>query len=126
MSEKRWQYRVMLVLGWWLVFSPFFFYGSLNDAAAWNSYLLGSAVVLLAVWTLPVLERWEERVNLVLGLWLIVAPFALGFYHAEVAAAWNQIILGMLIGADAIWALARLPTTSHACDLPPSWPASRR
>jgi hypothetical protein len=114
MSEKRWQYRVMLVLGWWLVFSPFLFYESLNDAAAWNSYILGSAIVLFAIWTLPVLEKWEEWVNLVLGLWLIVAPFSLSFYHAEIAAAWNHIILGILIGADAIWALARRPTTSHA------------
>ena len=43
-----------------------------------------------------------------------VAPFALSFYQTEAVAAWNQVILGLLIGGDAIWALAQRPTASHA------------
>jgi len=115
MKAKRWQDWVMLVFGAWLFLSPFVpGYGSLSGIAAWNSYILGVAVAVFAVWALADLRKWEEWVNIVLALWLILAPFVLRFYQTEAVAAWNQIILGALIGADAIWALAQRPTAAHA------------
>ena len=115
MKAKRWQDWAMLVFGVWLFFSPFFLtYGSLTGIAAWNSYILGAAVAVFAVWALADPQKWEEWVNIVLAVWLILAPFVLSFYQTEAVAAWNQVILGVLIGGDAIWALAQRPTPSHA------------
>jgi hypothetical protein len=51
-------------------------------------------------------RRWEEWLNAVIGLWLIVAPFVLGF-SSVLGATWNHVIVGVLIGADAISVLAR-------------------
>lgn len=111
MENRRWQDWVMLVLGVWLFFAPFFMsYGPLTNAAAWNSYIVGGAVSVFAVWALSSPEKWEEWVNLALGAWLVIAPFALDFYGTQETAAWNQIVAGVLIGGDAIWALAQRPT----------------
>ena len=109
--KTRWQDWVMLVLGIWLFFSPFWMasYAATGDAAAWNSYILGIAVAAFAIAALVSDERWEEWVELALGIWLVIAPFVLGFWGAERGAAWNQIIVGVLVGLDAIWVLAATP-----------------
>ena len=52
-------------------------------------------------------KHWQDPVNLILGLWLIVAPWVLAF-RDDRAAMWNSIILGVLIGASAIYALVRV------------------
>ncbi|MEX2165110.1 MAG: SPW repeat protein [Sulfuricaulis sp.] len=66
----------------------------------------------VAVFSLAAIVRpqlWEEWVNLVVGAWLIVVPFALG-YADQTAPMWNQIVLGVLIGADALWAALQNPS----------------
>ena len=45
-----------------------------------------------------------------LGAWMVVAPFVFGFYASEAVAAWNLAVVGVLIAADAIWALAARPS----------------
>ncbi len=115
MTEKRWQDWAMLVFGLWLFFAPYFLiYHPPSGVAAWNSSVLGAAVTVFAISALVVPEKWEEWVNLALGLWLIAAPFALQFYQTEAVATWNQIILGVLIDGGAIWVLAQRPTLSPA------------
>lgn len=106
MNEKRWQDWLMLVLGVWLFFSPFILqFTSYTAMAAWNSYILGIAVAAFAVIALVAPRMWEEWTNLVLGAWLVVAPFLLG-YSGESTAAWSHVIVGIVIAADAIWAMA--------------------
>jgi hypothetical protein len=112
-SNQRWQDWVILALGVWLFFAPFFMsYGSTTGAAAWSSYVVGAAVAVFAtsaLWT-PASQS-EAWVNLVLGLWLVIAPFVLGFYAGEAVAAWNHIVVGILIAGDAIWAMAARPVS---------------
>ncbi len=108
MRTQRWQDWVMLVLGAWIFFSPFWMtgYASNSSVAAWNSYILGALVALFAAIALARAQRWEEWVELGLGAWLVISPFVLMFYSSENGAAWNQIIVGVLIAADAIWVLS--------------------
>jgi SPW repeat len=114
-KQTRWQDWVTLILGVWLFFSPFLVSGgSLSDAAAWNAYLLGGAITVFATYALADSKPWEEWINFALGLWLVAAPFALGFYHAESAIAWNQIALGGLVALDTVWVLAQGGRTSRA------------
>ncbi len=111
MKTQRWQDWVILILGAWLFFSPFWMtgYASSGSVAAWDSYVLGVAAVVFAIAALGTGQRWEEWVELVIGAWLIIAPFVLRFYTSEYGAAWNQIIVGILIAGDAIWVLAATP-----------------
>jgi len=107
MEKTHWEDWAILALGVWLALSPLFMpYGSLTDAAAWNSYIVGGAAAIFAVSTITSIEKWADWVNLLLGVWLVGAPFALGFYAAQEVAAWNHIVVGILIAASAIWALA--------------------
>jgi len=112
-SKQRWQDWTVLTLGVWLFFAPFLMtYGSITGVAAWDSYVIGAAAALFAtsaLWRASPSQA-EEWVNLVLGLWLIAAPFALGFYASAAAAAWNQVVVGVLIAGAATWALAERPS----------------
>lgn len=99
----RWQDWFNLVLASWLILAPFFAFGISGDVAAWNSYVCGAIVAIFAIAALVRPQVWEEWVNLVIGVWLIVAPFALGFTD-QPGPMWNQIVVGFLIGGDALWA----------------------
>ena len=37
------------------------------------------------------------RLNVILGVWLLVSPFAFGYYTASFAAMWNDVIVGLAI-----------------------------
>lgn len=105
-GRGRWQDWVNLVLGVWLILAPVFGLALAGTAAAWNGYILGAVVAVFAIWALIQPQRWEEWVNLAAGAWLIVAPFVLGFTTQE-GAMWNHIIMGVMIGGDALWAMSR-------------------
>jgi hypothetical protein len=40
-------------------------------------------------------------INFVLGLWLIIAPFAL-HYNTEFVATWNNVIIGIIVAVLSI------------------------
>jgi SPW repeat len=52
-------------------------------------------------------KHWQDGVNLVAALWLLVSPWALG-YAAETRPTWNAVIFGVLIGVIALYALFRV------------------
>jgi hypothetical protein len=111
MKDRRWQDVAMLVLGFWLIVSPFvLLYSETMGIASLNSYLLGVAVMVFAAIALYQPHMWEEWVNLVLGIWLIVAPIVLGF-RTEMAPTVNHFIVGVLIVIDALWAM--YPRITH-------------
>ncbi|MEW5718865.1 MAG: SPW repeat protein [Chloroflexota bacterium] len=47
--------------------------------------------------------QWLLWLVTLLGLWLIIAPFTLG-YSATASAMWNEIIVGIVVAACAGWA----------------------
>jgi uncharacterized membrane protein HdeD (DUF308 family) len=106
-KEGRWQDWFNLVLGAWLIVAPFIGLGVNHDVAAWNSYASGAVVAVFAIAAIARPHLWEEWLNLIVGLWLIIAPFALHF-TVQSAPMWNQIIVGLLIGIDALWAGAQM------------------
>ena len=50
-------------------------------------------------------SRWQDWTNLVLGVWLFLSPWLLGF-AGSAAAAWNAWLLGAVVVVFALWALA--------------------
>lgn len=46
--------------------------------------------------------KWASWTNLVLGLWLIIAPFSLA-YAGVTAAVYEDVILGIVIASLALW-----------------------
>lgn len=102
---KHWQDPVNAVLGACLVLSPWAtgFYG--DTVAAANAVIIGLALVATALGAILVPRAWEEWTEAVLGLWLIVSPWALGF-RADADARRAAVVTGVVIAVLALWTLA--------------------
>jgi len=95
MRKQHWQDWINVLLGAWLFFSPWLLgYFNIYNAA-WNAYVLGIAIFVFAVWALYAPEAWEEWTLLILGIWLVISPWVLGFY-GNGNATWNMVIVGIL------------------------------
>lgn len=90
--------------GLWLIIAPIVGVGQLDDAAAWNSYLMGTLVLLVAAAAIVRVRPWEEWTNLVAGLWLLASPWSLHFAD-QAGVMWNQVLVGALISIASGWAL---------------------
>lgn len=105
MTTKRWQDMVNLVLGAWLFVSPWTLgYVDSVTNATWNAYLIGAATMAFAAYAVYLPRAWEEAINMILGLWLIISPWALGFASVT-GVAMNAVIVGVAVTAMATWAM---------------------
>jgi hypothetical protein len=98
---------LVAVAGLWEVLSPFILGYSATTVAMWNAIIAGVVLIVLAAWAALSEEvrfdRNLEWINAVVGVWLILSPFALN-YSAVVAAMWNDIIVGVVVIVLAAWA----------------------
>lgn len=93
-----------IAAGLWLIAAPFVLAYTGVTAALWNAILVGLAVLILA-WVRvanPLQYEASSWTNVVLGIWLLIAPFALG-YSATTAAMTNDIIVGLIVAALGTW-----------------------
>ena len=88
------------VAGAVLFLSPWLFGFAAESAAAWNAWIIGALVALVALGTLVSFSKWQEWVNLVAGLWLLISPWALGFAEVSSAIA-THVILGAVVAIAA-------------------------
>ena len=119
----RWWDPANLVLAIWFFISPWVLQFGANaavapptqgahavaevSAAAWNAWVLSVIVFLVALSAMGRLARGQETINLLLGVWIFIAPWALGFaYGPYAAAAWDHWIIGALIFLVSAAALA--------------------
>lgn len=98
---------LVALAGLWEIFAPFFLGYKATGAALWDDILIGIALVVLASWAAltDVMDTIKglSWVNVVLGVWLVVAPFILGYGHVA-AAVWNDIIIGLVALVLSAWA----------------------
>jgi uncharacterized membrane protein len=93
---------INVVLAALLLISPWVFSYTGQSLAAWSAWIGGVVVAILAIAALVRFAEWEEWINVVLGVWLVIAPWVLGF-SAVAAATWSHVILGIVIAALAAW-----------------------
>src|SRR5207247_8449168 len=106
---------VNLIFGAWLFAAPWL-YGFASGAAGWNAWIMGALIALVAIAALAAFAEWEEWINLVLGLWVLVAPWALAF-AGNVGAMGNHVAVGIVVAALAaieMWLVNRKPPHVHA------------
>lgn len=108
MRSQRWQHALILVIGMWLVSSPYLFpsYDAGGAAPVWTSHLVGAVLFVLAAVSLLKPWRWLDWASLVIGCWLIVAPIVLDFSSMTGIAMSNHMIAGIVVGLDALAAIA--------------------
>ncbi len=57
---------------------------------------------------------WASWVDFVLGLWLIIAPFVLGYRALSGTATWNDVLLGVLIAVFSLWTALKFSVPAAA------------
>jgi len=50
------------------------------------------------------IKRWQDWANVILGLWMVVSPWILGF-AADQNPTMNAVIIGVLVTAFGVWAM---------------------
>ena len=106
MKPERWQNWVNVILGAWLVISPWILGFADQKTSAVVAWSMGAAVIAFAGLGARIQEAWEEAITLVLGVLLMGAPWALDFADQRTATA-NVAIIGALVIVFAIWAMLR-------------------
>lgn len=101
---KHWQDPVNLVLGLWLLVSPWALTYQTETAATWNAVIVGALVAALALYEFVKVMAWEEWSSVALGAWMVVSPWVLGFAGVT-AAMWNAVVVGLAVAVFALWAL---------------------
>jgi ABC-type uncharacterized transport system permease subunit len=104
----HWRDVANLILGLWLVISPWALSYMMETVPTWNAIIVGVVIAVAAIAALVAFHKWEEWVNVVLAVWLIVSPFALD-YASHVTVLWNQIVVGVLVGILALWTALTTP-----------------
>jgi hypothetical protein len=93
------------VIGLGLLVSPWVLGYAGETGAAWNAWIVGAAATLIALAAIYSFHPAEEWANVVLGLWAVIAPWAIGFAATQ-AAMWVHVIAGLalaVIAAIRIW-----------------------
>lgn len=105
----KWQDWGALVLGILLIAAPWIFGTATTHALiVWNAGIVGLALVFSTLWTFAQssvsVTQWGSIawLQLILGAWLIIAPWLLGF-AAIGTAAWTAWIVGILVVFIAVW-----------------------
>jgi hypothetical protein len=84
----------MLAIGLFLLLSPWL-YTFAQEPARVNDWATGAALVIASVAALAVFGRWQEWLMAALGLWLVSAPWVLGYAHTS--AMHVSIIAGIVV-----------------------------
>jgi hypothetical protein len=109
---------INLILAVLLFISPWVL-GYTGTAAMTNALIAGVVIAILAIAALVSFAKWEEWVNLIVGLWVLISPWVLGF-TAATAALWSHVVIGIVVAVLAaveLWLVAQ--------DSPPRQMASR-
>lgn len=94
-----------VALGIWLIASPWVF-GYSGRSPVLNSVLVGVLIAMLATLRLTSLHQSAglSAINLLLGFWTIVSPWANGYAVNKPAVA-NNLMVGVFVTALAIWSM---------------------
>lgn len=118
--SNRWEDWAILLVSIWFFFSPWIlqFGHNLNTAeigaagapiqavgrAAWDAWVLGAIVFLISLSAIGRMEVSQERANAVLGVWVFIAPWVLGFAGGNMgSASWDHWICGAFFFFCAIY-----------------------
>lgn len=98
LQRARWASAGNVLAGLWLVIAPFVLNFESQNAAQWNHVIVGAIVLVLAAVRAfdPDHRASISWVNALLGLWMIVSPFVLGYADVNDAQT-NALVTGAII-----------------------------
>ena len=113
--RARYQDWVNLVCAVLLFISPWILAFSGDVTATRAAWISGIVVAIFAVAALVQFAEWEEWISLLLGVWMIVAPWVVGFSTTGVAVA-AFVVLGVVVAlasAAEIWQVRHPQAMAH-------------
>ena len=98
---RQWEDWCNWLLGIWLCISPWALRFDLEPTATRTAVISGILIILAELLTLSVYRAWEEWINVILGAWLVISPWALAI--AASTARNNLVVVGLLVTALAFY-----------------------
>lgn len=109
-NEARTLSGLNILAGIWLIIAPFV----LNYASSgnkWQEVVFGAIIAILGVIRLAASNvAWPSWINLLAGIWIIIAPWAIS--NTTTAARWNEVIIGIMVAVLA-WGSGAITVKSH-------------
>ena len=99
MRIQHWQDAGSLLLGVWLILSPFAL--GFAGAEVWITIALGLCVILFAVEEFVIPSHLEEWGEILIGLALVAVPWTVGYQ--SVSATASSVVSGILVILLAAW-----------------------
>ena len=99
-----------LILGVILLASPWIF-GFPIGAASQNAVISGIVIAAISLAALAAFAVWEEWLNLIVGVWVLVSPWVLGFQGTTNAMA-IHVVIGIAVAVLAVielWMMQQIP-----------------
>lgn len=116
-SAKRWQDQLILLLGLWMFITPWVFSYAIPSTPAWNAFVSGAVIAVLAAFELYRTYFWAVLVNLLVGLWVAISPWVLKVADQR-PLMWNELIVGLAVVVLALWEMQTDP------ELHKHWPGA--
>lgn len=114
---KRWQDQLILLLGLWLIVSPWVYSYPQGSQQMINAVVSGLVIAVLAAFDLYKTYFWAVVVNLLVGVWVAVSPWVLRLADQS-TLMWNSVIVGIAVAVLALWELRTDP------ELHKHWPGA--
>ena len=105
--ETSWRPRksvqdwINLICGVVLFISPWVLGFSGDRAAAWTAWIGGVVIAVMAIAALVQFAEWEDWVALIVGVLMIISPWALGFAAIQYAV-WAFVVLGLIVAVASV------------------------
>ena len=118
-TSYMWANWLNLALAVWLFISPWVLGYAAATTPAWNAWICGVVIGVVAAIAIARLAEWEDWVTIAFGVWLFISPWVLRF-TANSDAATNAYIVGILFAALGIWGAwaARKEISTHGTAQP--------
>jgi hypothetical protein len=99
-STRRWQDRLIFLIGLWLFVSPMVFGYPSESATAINAYTAGLIMAILAAFDLYKTHVWAVVLNILVGVWTAASPWIVGTDNRSMtisllASGITTIVLGL-------------------------------
>ncbi len=114
---KQWEDWTSWALGLWLLLSPWALFFDGEARAMENALAVGALVIITEIVELSIFRDWEEWINVGLGAWLAISPWALMIVNG--AARWNFLVVGTMVLALALYEIREMQVAAAEDGSPP-------
>jgi uncharacterized membrane protein HdeD (DUF308 family) len=106
-GERNVQDWISLICGVLLFLSPWALGFTGDLTAARTAWVGGVVIFIVALGAMVQFAEWEEWVELIVGILVLISPWVLGFAAVH-AALWSCVVLGVIVALSSIselWAV---------------------